>query len=172
MDTRSLGGAIDLSRPDRGEEGHPGGSRGVQYSAAAQDPENQHRMAELLRHGPGNPAADARLPEAFRRYRQSDRADASKRAAGDKPVPGKRRRSLQGLPWHRVGLMAGGPQQRLFLMVFRYGAFPVPFAVFQSAPAAMWGDRALRLIFVFLTGACRRFERAAWVVGAGMQMLV
>ena len=57
-------------------KGNPAGRDvAMQYIAAAQDPEKQVRMFELLGQGPGNPAADALVPDEIKRFNPVDPAN-------------------------------------------------------------------------------------------------
>jgi putative spermidine/putrescine transport system substrate-binding protein len=50
-------------------KGNPGGrDAAMRFIASAQDPERQKVMFDMLYQGPANPAADALIPEAERRY--------------------------------------------------------------------------------------------------------
>ena len=65
-------------------KGNPAGRDvAMQYIAAAQDSEKQVRMFELMGQGPGNPAADALVPEEIRRFNPVDPANFSKQVALD-----------------------------------------------------------------------------------------
>jgi putative spermidine/putrescine transport system substrate-binding protein len=55
----------------------------MQYIAAAQDPAKQVQMFELMGQGPGNPEADALVPEDLRRFNPVDPANFAKQVALD-----------------------------------------------------------------------------------------
>ncbi|MEP2627420.1 MAG: ABC transporter substrate-binding protein [Hyphomicrobiales bacterium] len=65
-------------------KGNPAGRDvAMQYIAAAQDPEKQLKMFELVGQGPSNPAADALVPEELKRFSPVDPANFPKQAALD-----------------------------------------------------------------------------------------
>lgn len=65
-------------------KGNPGGrDAAMQFLAAAQAPEKQIVMFEMLGQGPANPAADALIPEADRRFNPVDPAQFSKQTPID-----------------------------------------------------------------------------------------
>lgn len=65
-------------------KGNPAGREvAMQYIAAAQDPEKQVQMFELMGQGPSNPAADALVPDAIKRFNPVDPANFPKQIALD-----------------------------------------------------------------------------------------
>lgn len=65
-------------------KGNPGGAaNAMRFIASTQDPARQAVMFDLLGQGPGNPATDALIPEADRRYNPVDPANYAKQIALD-----------------------------------------------------------------------------------------
>jgi putative spermidine/putrescine transport system substrate-binding protein len=65
-------------------KGNPAGRDvAMQYIAAAQDPDKQLKMFELVGQGPSNPAADALVPEELKRFSPVDPANFPKQVALD-----------------------------------------------------------------------------------------
>lgn len=65
-------------------KGNPAGRDvAMQYIAAAQDPEKQLKMFELMGQGPSNSAADALVPDALKRFNPVDPANFPKQVALD-----------------------------------------------------------------------------------------
>ena len=65
---------------------NPGGkANAMKFIASAQDPKKQIVMFDLLGQGPANPAADALIPAASKRYNPVDPANMAKQVALDMP---------------------------------------------------------------------------------------
>ncbi len=65
-------------------KGNPGGkAAAMQYIAAAQMPDAQVQMFDLMAQGPGNPAADALIPDDQKRFNPMDPANFPKQVALD-----------------------------------------------------------------------------------------
>ena len=65
---------------------NPGGkANAMKFIASAQDPKEQIVMFDLLGQGPANPAADALIPDASKRYNPVDPANMAKQVALDMP---------------------------------------------------------------------------------------
>jgi putative spermidine/putrescine transport system substrate-binding protein len=65
-------------------KGNPAGRDvAMQYIAAAQDPDKQFMMFDMLGQGPSNPAADALVPEDLKRFNPMDPSNAPRQVALD-----------------------------------------------------------------------------------------
>lgn len=65
-------------------KGNPGGrDAAMQFIASAQAPERQVIMFEMMGQGPGNPAADALIPEELKRFNPVDPANFAKQVPLD-----------------------------------------------------------------------------------------